>query len=189
MNMTTASNEQPQEAVFSKKVLEMLTVANEFCLFLEKAVEYPKESVLAFLQKICPLIYLKAALLPDIAVPNDEAAEHFVREEEWEGILNTLMAKFGEDDLFHYLDHHEKSHTDAIRASLAETFADIYQDLKDFVILYQKPLKASMEYAVYDCKRLFETRFGYLLVNAQQIIHYMLYKDSITGETQDFWNE
>jgi len=185
--MSPQTNEQLPEPVFSKNVIEMLTVANEYCLFLEKAGEYPRESVLSFLQKIGPLIYLKASLLPDITDVNDDAAEHFVKEEEWEAMLNSLHAKFGEDDQFYYLDHHEKSSTDPIRSSLSETFADIYQDLKDFVLLYQKPQKAAMEYAVYDCKRLFENHFGFLLVNGQQILHYLLYTESGSLETGDLW--
>jgi hypothetical protein len=172
--MSVKKNENPEEPVFSKKVIEMLTVANEYCLFIEKAGEYPKESILPFLQKICPLIYLKASLLPDMPEANDEAAEHFVREEEWEAILHTLQMKFGEDDYFIYLDQHEKGNPDPIKGSLAEAFADLYQDLKDFVLLYQKPRKASMEYAIWECKHMFETHFGYILVNAQQALHYLL---------------
>jgi hypothetical protein len=188
--MMASVQKDSQEPVFSKNVLEMLTVANEFCLFLEKADDYPKESILSFLQKICPLIYLKASLLPVIQDVNDEAAEHFVTEESWGNILNSLQVKFGTDDRYHYLDHHEKTNLDAIPATLSETIADIYQDLKDFVILYQKPQKSSMEYAVYDCKRLFETRFGYLLVNAQQVIHFLRYsgRDDIeAGVVPDPW--
>lgn len=185
--MNEPASNNLQEPVYSKKVIEMLTVANEYCLFLEKAEDYTKESILAFLQKICPLIYLKASLLPDIPGANEDAAEHFVKEEEWEAILHKLHSVLGDDDQFFYLDHHEKSHTDAIRSSLSESFADIYQDLKDFVLLYQKPQKAAMEYAVYDCKHLFEKHFGYLLVNAQQKIHYLLYTEVAGGEMNDLW--
>jgi hypothetical protein len=187
--MNTTSGNDQSDPVYSRKVLDMLTVANEYCLFLEKAEEYPKESVLSFLLKICPLIYLKASLLPEITEVNDDAAEHFVTEEEWEGIFNSLQVKFGENDPFVFIDHHEKSHTDPVKASLAEAFADIYQDLKDFLLLYQKPLKSSMEYAVYDCKRLFETHYGYLLVNAQQALHFLIYKESVNGGPNEFWED
>ena len=46
-----------------------------------------------------------------------------------------------------------------------------------------------MEYAVYDCKRLFETRYGFLLVNAQQIVHFLLYQGSAGGELNDLWSD
>ncbi len=165
------------DLVYSRKVLEMITVANEFCLFLEKAEDYSLEELLNFLQKISPLIYLKSALLPDIEVEDEDAVEHYVSEEQWEGMFNILYNKFGEKDLFFFVDHHERSHHDPVKGSLAESFTDIYQDLKDFLLLYQKPLKAFKENAVNECKRLFETRYGYRLINAQSAIHCIQYPE------------
>jgi hypothetical protein len=183
--MVTKDKDLPPDPVYSKTVLEMLTVANEFCLFLEKAESYDRQDILQFLQKICPLIYIKASLLPAIVLSDEDAAEHFVTEEEWEGVFNALYQKFGDDDLYWFIDPHERSHTDAVKGSLAENFTDIYQDLKDFVLLYQKPRKASMEFAVYECKRLFETRYGFRLVKAHSAIHYLLNKEGDKGELQD----
>ena len=178
---------QHPDPVYSKKVIEMLTVANEFCLFIESAVDTSKDDLLNYLQKICPLIYIKAALLPDIETGDEDAVEHFVTEEQWEDIFNNLHLKLGEDDLYYFIDHHEKTHQDAVRASLSENLTDIYQDLKDFLLLYQKPLKAAKENAVRDCKKLFETRFGYRLVNAQTAIHYLLFREGETGELSGFF--
>jgi hypothetical protein len=168
-------NINTDDPVYSRKVLEMLTVANEFCLFLEKADDYSVEELFNFLQKISPLIYLKSALLPDIEVSDEDAVEHYVSEEQWEAMFNILYHKFGEKDQFFFVDHLEKSHNDPVKGSLAESFTDIYQDLKDFLLLYQKPLKAFKENAVKECRHLFETRYGYKLINAQSAIHCMQY--------------
>jgi hypothetical protein len=176
------------DPVYSKTVLEMLTVANEYCLFLEKAEDYNRQDIIMFLQKVCPLIYIKSALLPAIEIDDEETAEHFVTEEEWESIFNTLQ-KFGDDDIYYFIDPHENSNTDPVRGSLAENFTDIYQDLKDFVLLYQKPRKASMEYAVFECKRLFETRYGFRLVRAHSTLHYLLNKEGEPGEFQELMEE
>lgn len=163
------------DPIYSRKVLEMITVANEYCLFLEKAGDYTIIELLNFLQKIAPLIYLKSVLLPDIEVGDDEAVEHYVSEEQWEEMFNVLHNKFGKIDQFYFIDHHEKSHNDPVKGSLAECFTDIYQDLKDFLLLYQKPLKSFKENAVNECKRLFETRYGYSLLNGQAAIHCILF--------------
>jgi hypothetical protein len=183
MNNTT--EESNQDDLYSRKVIDMLTVSNEYCLFIEKAEDHPREEILQYVQKLIPLIYLKASLLPVIPVNDENAAEHFVTEEQWENLFNTLSIKFGDDDIYYFIDLHEKSHSDPVRASLAENLTDLYQDLKDFVLLYQKPLRISQENAVRDCKNLFETRFGYRLVNAQQAIHYILYSPADSSNYSD----
>ena len=71
----------PQDSIKtikSKAVLEMLTVAHEFCLFIESSENYDKETIIGYLQKVCPLIYLKGALLPEVKVSDEAAAERFV---------------------------------------------------------------------------------------------------------------
>jgi hypothetical protein len=175
--MTEEKMPSSDDPVYSRKVLEMLTVANEFCLFMEKAEDYSMQELLNFLQKISPLIYLKSSLLPEIDVSDEDAVEHYVSEEQWEAMFNLLYNKFGEEDNFFFVDHHEKSHNDSLKGSLAESYTDIYQDLKDFLLLYQKPLKAFKENAVRECRRLFESRYGYKLINAQAAIHCMLYPE------------
>ena len=174
-----------EEPVFSKKVLEMLTVANEYCLYLEKADEYKTKDVFEYLQKLIPLIYLKISLLPDIEVMDESGTEHYVTEEQWEHQFNTLRIKFGEDDIYYTLDSPGKGDHEPIKQSLAEGLTDIYQDMKDFVLLYQKPLKISKENAIRDCKHLFETRTGYRLVNTLKAIHYLLFKEGEPGEFPD----
>ena len=186
--MNEEAEKTQADPVYSKNVLEMITVANEYCLFMERNSDLSKEDFLFYLQKICPLIYLKAALLPTVEVSDEDALEHFVTEEQWEDLFNSMHLKLGEADLYYFIDHHEKSHQDAVKASLAENLTDIYQDLKDFLLLYAKPLKASKENAVNDCKRLFETRYGYRLVNAHSAIHYLLFREGEKGELSDFFD-
>jgi len=170
----------------SKQVLEMLTVANDFTLFIEKAEEYPREQIITYLQRIFPVIYLKASLLPDIKVKDEDAIEHYVTEEKWAEVFNTIRAKLGQEDIYYYIDLHERTQQDAIRASISENIADIYQDLKDFILLYQKPIQSFQENAVKECQRLFQTRYGYLLVNCHTAIHYLIYQEGNFSLPPDF---
>ena len=174
-----------QDPLLSRAVLEMLTVANDFCLSMEKVEEYNYRDLLRYLNRILPLIYIKASLLPVVDPSDDEAIEHYVTEEQWEDLFNELRIQFGEHDLYHFIDQHERSHTDPVRGSLAENIADLYQDLKDFVLLYQNPLVTFRENAVRECRYLFETRYGYRIVNAHQAIHYLIYESDDTSRPID----
>ena len=48
-----------EEPAISRNVIEMITVANEYCLFLEGIEKYTKDDIISYFQKICPLLYLK----------------------------------------------------------------------------------------------------------------------------------
>ncbi len=175
------TNNLPDHLVYSKNVLEMLTVANDYCLAMAKISFNSKSALLDYLQKICPLLYIKAALLPDIAVQNPDADERFVTGEEWENLFNELRKILKNDDEFWFVDTHETNTPKPKKGSLAECLTDIYQDLKDFIDLYQKNSLDAKENAVNSLKNLFETRMGYALVNAHQALHYLLMKKSNTG--------
>lgn len=167
----------PSDPVYSRNVLEMLAVANEYCVFIEKTEDYTTDELLGFFQKISPLLYLKGALLPIIQPVNPEANERFVVEEKWELVFNSLRIKFHPSDEFWFADAAFEASPEILKASLAEHFTDIYQDLKDFLILYQKSSIAAKENAVAECKRLFASHWGVRIANVQKALHYLIYPD------------
>jgi len=173
-------NEIPNHPVYSKNVLEFITVVNDFCLMMPKVGTLSKSSLIDYLQKVCPLLYVKASLLPAIEIENPEANERFVTEEEWESLFNELRKKFSKDDEFWYIDN-STEHNDSVKASLAESFTDIYHDLKDFLLLYQRNSIDAKENAVGEVKLAFEKRWGFRLVNAHKALHYLI----MTGNIQD----
>ena len=177
----------PDEAVYSKNVLEMLTVANEYCALLEESDDIKKDMILNYFQKICPLLYLKGALLPDVYVKDESANERFVNEEQWEHIFKTIKSKLKNDDEYWYSETGVKSDVEQVKGSIAENLADVYQDMKDFVLLYQKNTRAAKENAVYECKRLFESHWGFMVILVQRAIHYQLYKDKTIEDVADIF--
>ncbi len=49
-----------QDPVYSRNVVEFVAVANEFCKYAEHASELKGDELLKILQRILPLMYLKA---------------------------------------------------------------------------------------------------------------------------------
>jgi hypothetical protein len=143
----------------SANVLDMYTVANEFCLFSEKAEKYDAEEVIQYYAKICPLLYLKGAILPTLEPDEDYFAERFVNEDQWESMYNSLLSVFADKDSFFTLSY-DTADDLPLRASLSEHLADVYQDLKDFVLLYQKSHAYAKQNAVYECRKLFVSHWG-----------------------------
>ena len=171
------------EIVKSRQVIEMLTVANEYCLFLEKAEEYSRADIIEYVQKVCPLLYIKGILLPLVTVNWPEANERFVTIERWETLFNILRHKFDKDDEYWVSDHNDENIT--LKESLSDNLTDIYQDLKDVVLLYQKNNDAARENAVFECKSLFNPHWGDRIAKALHYLHTMqLDDDDARG---DFW--
>lgn len=173
----------PQEPISQKKqILELLTVSNEYCMFIEKAYNYPKDEILQYLHRITPLLYLKGSLLPELNTENPDAYERYVTEEVWEDIFNELRNKFGKEDEFWFIDEITFNGEEITKGSLAEHLTDIYQDLKDFVFLYSKNSKDAILNAVNECRHLFHTHWGYKIIRVQKVVHHLLYEAEIEDE-------
>jgi hypothetical protein len=170
--------------VYSKNVLEFLTVSNDYCLTMEKPESMKKSWLINYLQKVLPLLYIKASLIPLIEVQNPDANERFLTLEEWEFLFNELRKKIAEDDEFWFVDPYANNH-DPVKGSLAECLTDIYQDLKDFITLYKKNALDAKENAVFEIKKLFEQRWGYLIVNAHKALHYLIMNNRQPDEPDD----
>lgn len=161
----------PNDPVYSKQVIELLTVANEYCLFIEKAEEYSKKDIIHYFRHILPLLYLKGSVLKPV-VPREPAdAERFLTEESWELIFNSLRNKLYPDDHFWVCQDITDVNTDAEKFSIAECLVDVYQDMKDFIMLYQKNRYSSRENAVADIYRLFYSHYGEIITKVMQALH------------------
>jgi hypothetical protein len=174
-----------EEPAYSTSVIEMLKVANEYCIYLENTENLSRNEIMPFIQRIVPLLYLKGSLLPNVEVDDIEASERFVTGEQWEGVFNFIRKQFAELDEYWFLNYNSPDQTDPVKASISENLADIYQDLKDFVMLYQKPARASKQNAVRDCKHLFETHWAAKALQLIQWIHYLNYKE-INNESYSY---
>jgi hypothetical protein len=165
----------PNEMAYSKNVLEVITICNEFCMFLEEIGKYEKQYIYSYLQKILPLLYLKGALIPYVEVSSGEITERFVTQEEWQDIYNSLKNKFGNDNSFKFIDYKAKFDDGFEDGSISEMLADIYQELKDFLILYQKNTTTARENSVHTLREMFEVYWGVRVINVHKAIHMLLY--------------
>lgn len=176
-NMDQRSNQEAvfSDVVYSRNVIEFVTVANEFCTFVESAGELTRKDLLEKLQKLFPLLYLKAALLPELE-EEDDAPEKFVSEEDYDFILRKISTKLGEYDSYPEVFEPGTSLGEAnVEANISENVADIYQDLKDFILCYRIGTIEVMRSALWECKNNFEQYWGQRLVNGLRAIHQLVY--------------
>jgi len=167
---------QVEDITLTKPILEMVTVANEYCHFIDNCEKNSKKGILEFINRIAPLLYLKGSLLPEITVEDPDANERFVTSENWETVFTTLRDKFGKDDEFWVIDPQYINETEPLKASLAENLADLYQDMKDLIMLFQKNTYGARQNAVNECRNLFATHWGYRITTIMSKIHHFLHE-------------
>ena len=164
------------DPVYSRNVIEFVAVANEFCKYAERASELKGDELLKILQRILPLMYLKASLLPQLNPFFEDGNEKFVTESDWIIMNDKLREKFGTaNDYLEVFDERIAETEGAVTVAISENMADIYQDIKDFLLLYQTGTGEVMNDAVWECRMNFENFWGQKLVNAMRAIHYFIY--------------
>jgi len=171
--------------VYSNNVIEFVAVANEFCKYLDHAAEIKGVEMLGIMQRILPLLYLKASLLPELEPYFEDGNEKFVTEEVWFRIHDILLEKFGTaNDYLEVFDEKINETDGPVVSSLAENMADIYQDLKDFLLLYQTGTQEVMNDAVWECRMNFENYWGQRLANSLRAIHRFIYSGEEIGKVE-----
>jgi hypothetical protein len=164
-----------EHKVYSVELVEFVTVAKEFCAFVEQFSDYTVKDFLERSRMFIPLLYLKGALLPSTESDEITETEKFVSEQDWNFLregLRTLFAQYDEyaegfEDRLHESDDPQVS-------SLSEDFSDIYTALKDFLISYREGLLEIMNESLWELKDSFDLYWGRALVNSLRVIHNVL---------------
>ncbi|OFX42332.1 MAG: hypothetical protein A2046_04035 [Bacteroidetes bacterium GWA2_30_7] len=165
--------------VFSKNVIEFVTVANEYCNFIENSEKTEQSDFISKIQKFLPLLYLKASMLTKNETVTEEEPEKYVTEAHYAKINNTLLTKFGELDSYKDLtDSQMNETTEFVEHSISEDLSDIYQDLKDFIYIYRLGDVDIMNDGLWECINNFELYWGNRLLSASKSIHLILYTKS-----------
>ena len=85
--------------VYSRDVMEFVTVAVEYCAFLEQSNDKERLQLTGTLLKILPLVYLKSAILPKYEILDaDYYPEDYVTEENYDIVRQNLAYVLGEKD-------------------------------------------------------------------------------------------
>ncbi len=173
-----------EEIIYSKNILEFVTIAKEYCIFVENINNETKHDFISKSQKLLSLLYVKASLISDIDNVFDDYIEKFVTEDDWNTIQQQVAQKLGSHELFlDVLEPIVQYSDDTVSVSLSEIFADIYQDLMNFLTVYRIGNNEQMNDAIWECKNNFEQYWGPRLLAALTAIHSILYSsEELTDE-------
>lgn len=167
-----------KDVVYSRNVVEFVTVAKEFCAFLEGCEKHTAKSFVGACNKVLPLLYYKATLLPETEPVYDENNEQFVTESDYSSVENKVEYLLGQHNQYVEVnDPRVDELTGLYTASIAEYMADIYQDLKNFVLRYQVGNTYVMNDAIWECINNFKDFWGIRLANLIRAFHILAHQN------------
>lgn len=162
--------------LYTSPVVEFVTVGAEFCAFLEQSEGRERTTFVETLQKLLPVLYVKALLLPSVEGGAEYGAESHVTEEDYEWLRATLARVMGDADSYEDLIYDEDMQTDDTRwQSVSENLADIYQPVRDFVETYRRGVDENIEEALWSLNDSFELFWGGNLVDVLRRLHRIRY--------------
>lgn len=175
-----------KEKVFGKNVVEFAAVAKEYCAFIENTTSFKRSQFVKVCSSLLPLLYYKTSLLPQTEPIYEEGNVKHVTEEYYLALNSRIKSYLGEYDAFPEVFDPRISETDeGFSASLAEYLSDVYQDLKDFTLLYQNGQVEEMNDALWECQLNFKEYWGIRLANAIRAIHQLANGDVDLDEDID----
>ncbi len=179
------------QTIFENSSIEFVTVAAEYCVFIENARDYTTASFVDKTLKILPLLYLKALLLPKFDRINDDQLEVCVTETQYEQIRQSIAKVMADKDDYLDVFVEDMVYSDQpIGKNISEDLADIYQDIRDFIYVFQLGLNETMNDSLCVCQENFEAYWGQKLVNTLRALHEVKYnqksnEDDINGELDE----
>lgn len=180
------------QVIFDKNVVEFVTVAAEYCNFLEQAEGMKRHTFVDTSLKLLPLLYLKAVMLPECEVMGEELPENYVTEETYEILRINLANVLAEKDDYLDVFVQEMAYSDQpIKKNISEDLADIYQAIKDFIFVFRLGLNETMHDSLALCQEQFKEYWGQRLVNTLRALHDVRYTvtEDDTEENEDMGEE
>lgn len=182
--------EQFEHIVYSKNVIEFVTVGREFCNWLEHVDDQDRKTFVGTALKILPLMYLKVTVLPKSEILLDDFLERFVTEEDYEFVRHQTLHKMGRfDDYLEVFTAEMQRSEVPLTSTVSENMADIYQDVKNFLLNYRTAVTEIMNDALVELVHQFELYWGQRLVNVLRALHQVYYGGENLDETEDDDNQ
>lgn len=168
-----------EKTIYSQHSIDFVRTAAEVCNYLETTLNYQKSDFIDTSVKLLPLLYLQISMIHVDSSDSDTFSERFVTEEEYNILKNSISSLLGEDDAFLEVFHPDIAYSDTpIAAFISENLADVYQELKDFILNFQIGEEEIMTNSLRECIVAFQEHWGQKVLNSLRALHKLRYSDT-----------
>jgi hypothetical protein len=173
-----------------QEVQEYIAAARDYCIFIGETSSVKPVELFESLQNLLARVYAKTSRIKKPKYCYEDEPQKFVRENEYALIHDRLQGIISRFNSTGSMKQSNKANgMDILSFSLAESLADIYQELKDSFQLYEVGLSQAMNDAIWSIRDSFEKQWGLQLIETLQSIHQLLYGHQLTSSQLQFDNE
>lgn len=177
---------QSENPVFSPQVIEFTRVANEFCSFIEQTDAFELKLWIDKAHRMLPELYMRAVSLPVLSPAFEELNQRSITEQEYKFVHQKMLVRLGEFDTFEEVfDPDRVEAENSVGESISENMADIYQDIKDYIILLKDGTYEVMYEAIWEVRQSFEQYWGQKLTNTLRALHHLNYTSTELEQSDD----
>jgi hypothetical protein len=159
-------------------ILEFVSVSKELVALIESASGMSARDFVLKSRQMLPMLYLKASMLPKLESETEGELEQYVTPEHYEFVKLSLKEKLGDyDATIHLEDNFLMNTEDYLHVELSELFADIYQDVGNFMAQYRDGDESVRNDAVWECQYNFEQYWGLRTLVLTEHLHRLIVSD------------
>jgi hypothetical protein len=168
---------QVHKYVYSREMVEFVKSANDFCNFLEqlKGTE-GREFIFESIEHLSGVYH--AFLITGKSEPLlDSPMEASVTEQEWSALFQKISRILGpHNDILRMADEEEFDRSELVIHTISEDLSDLFQDLKDFTVIYSLGMEDLMNDAAWELGERFAESWGAKLLRALRALHKLYVK-------------
>jgi hypothetical protein len=158
--------------VYSSEMVNFVTASNGFCQFLEQSPDWEGKLFITTLVQHLSDVYACIVKLGETEPVYESALEPTVTEQDWAAIYQQIVKVLGPfNDYLRPAEEEEFDRSELVKHTISEDMADIYQELKDFTVIYSRGLEEYMNDASWELKERFAEHWGKKLLRSLIALH------------------
>jgi len=164
--------------VYSKALVEFVKAANACCHFLEQLQGSEGKAFIASSVLHLSHLYALFVQVGDSEPVFDSPPEPTVTEPEWSALFHRIAGILGpHNDILRVAAEEEFDRSELVNHTISEDMADVYQELRDFTVIYSRGLEEYMNDAAWELKVRFAEHWGAKLLRALTALHQLHVND------------
>ena len=150
----------------------LLLDARAFCSTIENIDRLPTNDICATLQRQLLSLYKNGQDLNLVSIDTGDSAQKPPPKEELKSIIDSLSFKLPERYYWHVFEPTQQNDLEPVCGDLADDLGDIYEELKNAVLLIDTGRLENIQHGMWNLKFGFDAHWGRHCIDAIYALHY-----------------